>query len=180
MTTARPSPSSPPVQRADLPPITVDKLAEIGLFGALSGDVLAHLAGTLKQVSSPPGEMIFREGDLAHEMFVLLDGEAEVVKKSRVGREHRVALLGPSDSFGEMSLIDMQPRSATVRSVAPSRLLRVSSEDMDALYRYDLKSYALVTLNIARDLSRRLRVTDGILAEFTANVLEDYVFARRR
>jgi CRP/FNR family cyclic AMP-dependent transcriptional regulator len=179
MNTARPSPSTP-VHRAELPPITVDKLSELGLFGALSGDVLSHLAGTLKQLASLPGEMIFREGDLAHEMFVLLDGEVEVVKKSRVGREHRVALLGPSDSFGEMSLIDMQPRSATVRAVAPSRLLRVSSEDMDALYRYDLKSYALVTLNIARDLSRRLRVTDGILAEFTANVLEDYVHAHRR
>jgi CRP-like cAMP-binding protein len=179
MSTARPSPSTP-VHRAELAPITVDKLSELGLFGALSGDVLAHLAATLKQFASLPGEMIFREGDLAHEMFVLLDGEVEVVKKSRVGREHRVALLGPSDSFGEMSLIDMQPRSATVRAVAPSRLLRVSSEDMDALYRYDLKSYALVTLNIARDLSRRLRVTDGILADFTANVLEDYVNARRR
>src|SRR5580700_4008335 len=179
MTNARPAPSSP-VHRAELPAITVDKLSEIGLFGALSGDVLAHLAATLKQVSSLPGEMIFREGDLAHEMFVLLDGEVEVVKRSRAGREHRIALLGPSDCFGEMSLIDMQARSATVRAVAPSRLLRISSEDMDALYRHDLKSYALITLNIARDLSRRLRVTDGILAEFTANVLEEYVSSGRR
>jgi CRP-like cAMP-binding protein len=165
--------------RADAPPLTIERLRELGLFGALSDEVLAHLASSLKQLSALPGEMIFREGELAHEMFVLLDGEVEVVKKSRAGREHRVALLGPSDCFGEMSVIDMQARSATVRSVAPSRLLRVSSEDMDALYRYDLKSYALITLNIARDLSRRLRVTDGILAEFTANVMEDYVFARR-
>jgi hypothetical protein len=46
---------------------------------------------------------------------------------------------------------------------------------MDALYRHDLKSYTLIILNIARDLSRRLRVTDGLLADFTANVLEEYV-----
>jgi CRP/FNR family transcriptional regulator, cyclic AMP receptor protein len=180
MTNARHTPLHPVAgHRAETPPLTVDKLREIGLFGALSDEVLIHLASTLKQLAAMPGEMIFREGDLAHEMFVLLDGEVEVVKKSRAGREHRIALLGPADCFGEMSLIDMQARSATVRSVAPSRLLRISSEDMDALYRHDLKSYALITLNIARDLSRRLRVTDGILAEFTANVLEDCVFARR-
>jgi CRP/FNR family cyclic AMP-dependent transcriptional regulator len=180
MTNARQTPLHPVApHRAEAPPLTVEKLRDIGLFGALSDEVLIHLASTLKQHTALPGEMLFREGDLAHEMFVLLDGEVEVVKRSRAGREHRIALLGPADCFGEMSLIDMQARSATVRSVAPSRLLRISSEDMDALYRHDLKSYALITLNIARDLSRRLRVTDGILAEFTANVLEDYVFARR-
>jgi CRP-like cAMP-binding protein len=181
MTNARHTPLHPvTAHRAEAPPLTVEKLREIGLFGALSDEVLIHLASTLKQHTALPGEMLFREGDLAHEMFVLLDGEVEVVKKSRAGREHRIALLGPADCFGEMSLIDMQARSATVRSVAPSRLLRISSEDMDALYRHDLKSYALITLNIARDLSRRLRVTDGILAEFTANVLEEYVSGGHR
>ena len=91
------------------------------------------------------------------------------------GRETRVALLGANDAFGEMSIIDMQPRSATVRALAPSRLLKISTEEMDALYRHDLKSYTRIVLNIARDLSRRLRVTDGLLADFTANVLEEYV-----
>jgi CRP-like cAMP-binding protein len=165
--------------RPEPPPITVDRLREIGLFGALSDEVLSHLVKVLKQLTVIPGDAIFREGESAHEMFVLLDGEVEVVKKSRAGREHRIALLGPGDCFGEMSVIDMQPRSASVQAVAPSRLLRISSEDMDGLYRYDLKSYALITLNIARDLSRRLRVTDGILAEFTANVIEDYVMRGR-
>jgi CRP-like cAMP-binding protein len=166
--------------RSEPPPVTVEKLRDVALFGALSDEVLAHLVRTLKQIAALPGETIFHEGESAHEMFALLDGEVEVLKKSRTGREHRIAMLGPSDCFGEMSLIDMQPRSATVRSIAPSRLLRISSEDMDALYRHDLKSYALITLNIARDLSRRLRVTDGILADFTANVLEDYVTRRSR
>ena len=76
-------------------------------------------------------------------------------------------------------MIDMQARSATVRALAPSRLLKITSEDMDGLYRSDLKSYTLIVLNIARDLSRRLRVTDGILADFTANVLDEYVVAKK-
>ena len=104
-----------------------------------------------------------------------LDGEIEVLKKSRRGRETRVAILGPNDCFGEMSIIDMQPRSATVRALGPARLLRITTEEMDQLYRHDLKSYTLIVLNIARDLSRRLRVTDGLLADFTATVIEEYV-----
>jgi len=161
------------------PPIHAAQLREIGLFGALSDEVLAHLVGTLTQLRAQAGDLVFREGDAAREMYVVLDGEVEVLKKSRRGRDMRVAILGPNDCFGEMSLIDVQPRSATVRVLAPARLLRMTSEDLDGLYRHDLKSYALITLNIARDLSRRLRVTDGILADFTANVLDEYVGGSR-
>ena len=158
-------------------PVTPATLREIGLFGALSDEVLQHLASTLHTLRVPPGDTIFREDDAAREMYVVLEGEIEVVKKSRRGRDMRVAILGPSDCFGEMSIIDMQNRSASVRALAPSRLLRMASDDMDALYRFDLKSYTLIVLNIARDLSRRLRVADGILADFTANVLDEYVAA---
>jgi CRP-like cAMP-binding protein len=161
-------------------PVTAQQLREVGLFGALSDDVLEHLARTLHVHRFAPGDTIFREGDPAHEMYVVLDGEVEVVRKSRKGRDHRIAILGPTDCFGEMSLIDVQPRSATVRALAASRVLRVTSEDFDKLYRHDLKSYALVTLNIARDLSRRLRVTDGILADFTVSVLDEYVVTPKR
>jgi CRP/FNR family cyclic AMP-dependent transcriptional regulator len=168
---------TPRDSRPDVP-VTVAALRDIGLFGALSDDVLDHLTKTLKTMRSAPGDAIFKEGDSAREMYVVLDGEVEVIKKSRRGRDMRVAILGPADCFGEMSIIDMQHRSASVRALAPSRLLRITSEDMDALYRFDLKSYTLIVLNIARDLSRRLRVTDSILADFTANVLDEYVVAK--
>jgi len=162
-------------------PLSSVALREIGLFGALSDEVLGHLATVLKTARVAPGDTVFREGDGgAREMYVVLDGEMEVSKRSRRGRDMRVAILGPNDWFGEMSVLDMQTRSATVRALAPSRLIRFTSEDMDALYRFDLKSYALIVLNIARDLSRRLRVTDGILADFTANVLDEYVAASKR
>ena len=87
----------------------------------------------------------------------------------------RVAVLGPSDWFGEMSIVDIQPRSATVRALAPGRLVRVTPADLDTLYRHDLRAYAIVILNLARELSRRLRVADGIVADLVANVLESYV-----
>ena len=168
------SSSQPRIPTADAPP-SIDRLREIGLFGALSDEVLEHLAKNLQQRRVQPGTTIFQEGDAAHDMFVVLDGEVEVLKKSRRGRVQRVAILGPSDAFGEMSIIDVQPRSAMVRALAPTRLLRIAAEDLDALYRQDVKSYAIVVLNVARDLSRRLRVTDGLLADIAANVLDEYV-----
>jgi CRP-like cAMP-binding protein len=133
------------------------------------------LAGTLSVQRPESGEVVFREGDDANAMYVVVGGEMEVLKKSKRGTEARVALLGPGDWFGEMSIVDIQPRSATVRALAPSRLLRVSAADLDALYRYDLRSYSLIVLNLARELSRRLRVADGILADLISNVLEHYL-----
>ena len=155
--------------------ISPAELRSIGLFGALSDEVLTHLAGALSVQKPESGEVVFREGDDANAMFVVVGGEMEVLKKSKRGTESRVALLGPGDWFGEMSIVDIQPRSATVRALAPSRLLRVSAADLDALYRYDLRSYSLIVLNLARELSRRLRVADGILADLISNVLDHYL-----
>ena len=151
------------------------ELRDIGLFGALSDDVLTYLA-TLLTVETPPvGATLFREGEDANAMFVVISGEVEVLKKSKRATEARVAVLGPGDWFGEMSIVDIQPRSATVRALAPSRLLRISSADLDALYRHDLRSYAIIILNLARELSRRLRVADGILADLISNVMDQYL-----
>jgi CRP-like cAMP-binding protein len=155
--------------------VTPSELRGIGLFGALSDEVLTHLASTLSVHAPESGEVVFREGDDANAMYVVLHGEMEVLKRSKRATEARVALLGPGDWFGEMSIVDIQPRSATVRALAPSRLLRVSAADLDALYRYDLRSYSLIVLNLARELSRRLRVADGILADLISNVLDHYM-----
>jgi CRP-like cAMP-binding protein len=151
------------------------ELRNIGLFGALSDEVLTHLSAALAAQAPSAGETIFHEGDDGRDMFVVLGGEVEVLKRSKTGMDARVAVLGPGDWFGEMSLVDIQPRSATVRTLAPARLLRITASDLDALYRHDLKSYSLVVLNLARELSRRLRVSDGILADLVANLMDSYV-----
>jgi CRP-like cAMP-binding protein len=158
--------------------IVASDLRNIGLFGALSDEVLAFLASMLTVVKPTIGETVFREGDEANAMYVVLAGEMEVTKKSRGAVDARVAVLGPGDWFGEMSIVDIQPRSATVRALAPGRLIRISAADLDALYRHDVRSYAIIVLNLARELSRRSRVADGILADLIANVMDSYVAKR--
>lgn len=158
--------------------IPAHDLRNIGLFGALPERVLDDMAAELAVVELPAGTYVFREGEPASCMFVVVQGDVEVLKRSRAGVDSRVAVLGPGDWFGEMSIIDVQPRSATVLTVSPTRLLRITAADLDRLYRSDLKSFALIVQNIARELSRRLRVADGILADLIANVTETYVKRR--
>jgi CRP-like cAMP-binding protein len=155
---------------AENPP-SIEDLRRVGLFGAISDDVLEFLAARLVLLQPDPGTLVFREGDSARDMFVVMGGEMEVLKRSQTGIDARVALLGPGDWFGEMSILDVQPRSASVRVLSPCRLLRVSAADLDSLYRHDTKAYSIIVLNIARELSRRLRVADGLLADFVINVM---------
>jgi CRP/FNR family cyclic AMP-dependent transcriptional regulator len=155
-----------------------EQLREIGLFGGLDDEVLRTFIAELEVCELAPGSVVFKEGESGREMFVLLDGEVEVLRRSKRGHETRVAVLGPGDWFGEMSILDVLPRSASTRVVAPVRLLRLTAQDLDALYRKDLRSYSLLVLNIARDISRRLRVADGLVAELVTNVTDEYL--RRR
>jgi len=154
---------------------TLERLRNIGLFGGLSDDMLRSFAADLAHVELTAGTSVFHEGESGREMFVILDGELEVLRRSKRGHDTRVALLGPSDWFGEMSILDVLPRSATTRVVAPARLLRITAHDLDALYRRDLRSYSLLVLNIAREMSRRLRVADGLLAELVSNMADVYL-----
>jgi CRP-like cAMP-binding protein len=159
---------------------TLGQLRDIGLFGGLDDAVLASFAGGLELRDLEAGTVVFREDDSGRELWVILEGEIEVLRRSRRGHDTRVAILGPGDWFGEMSVLDILPRSATARVLAPARLLKLTAHDMDALYRKDIRSYSLLVLNIAREISRRLRVADGLLAELVTNVMDEYTRRRAR
>lgn len=162
-------------EQTAVPRLTPDTLSAIGLFGGLDDETLTALADSLSLERAPIGQDVVTEGGLEPEMFIVLGGELEVLKHGRCG-DVRVALLGPGDWFGEMTILDVQPRSATVRTVAPSLLLRLTSEHVEnLLYRRSLRSYSIFITNVARELSRRLRVADGILAQTYVSLTESYV-----
>jgi CRP-like cAMP-binding protein len=106
-----------------------------------------------------PGEIIFSEGDDSREMFVVLEGNVEVVKISARGGEVKLAALDRGEFLGEMSLLESLPRSATARAVNRVRLLAIQPGGFLLKIRRD----PTFAFEIMQSLSRRIRVTNEAL-----------------
>ncbi|MCA9581155.1 MAG: cyclic nucleotide-binding domain-containing protein [Myxococcales bacterium] len=157
------------------PTVSADMLKGIALFDGFDDEARGRLARTLPTAHFEVGQLVIREGDDDREMFVVLSGELEVHKHSPAGHEVRVALLGPGDWFGDMSIVDPQERSASVRVLAPTMALRIAAIELEGKLRdEDLRTYALLMRNIARELARRLRVADKILSQLVLTVGDTY------
>ena len=145
-------------------------LARIPIFAGLPERVLTRVAEVARAFELGEGDELVGEGDQARSMFVVRDGELEICKRGRNGAEFCLALLKSGDCVGEMSLVDIQPRSATVRARGPVILYALDQADLAKLYETDLEAYALLVHNIAREISRRLRCADQVLVDVGAAV----------
>jgi len=103
-------------------------LARARLFDGLSRVELQRIASLTVERRAAAGEVLCRQGEPGHELFVVVQGEA-VVERSR----RRVASLGPGDVFGELALLDRAPRAATVTARTAMRLLVLGELDFTAL-----------------------------------------------
>lgn len=143
----------------------IEALQRMPIFGGLRRDILELLVGAAEMTSVPRNQYFFRENDRATAMFVLETGEVSVLK-SWNAKEYEIGRLGPGDCFGEMALIDLFPRSASVRAVQDCSAITLSMESVHRLYEQDLEQFALILMNIGRELSRRLRIADEHLFSF--------------
>ncbi len=104
------------------------------------------------------GELIFSEGDLGTEMYIVHEGQVEIL--SRVGDEDRLlAVLEKGDFFGEMALLEDRPRAGSVRALTDVRLLQINGATFDQM----LRDNPEIAVRMMRKLSRRLRETDDLL-----------------
>lgn len=101
---------------------TADMLARVPLFQELTKKELSALAGAAKEVNHPAGAILAKEGDQGLGFFLIAEGTAKVSVDGRTRRK-----LGPGDSFGEISLLDEGPRTATVTAETPVRLYGITS-----------------------------------------------------
>jgi CRP-like cAMP-binding protein len=106
------------------------------------------------------GELAFREGDLGTEMFILQEGQVAILKEVD-GQEQQLAVLEKGDFFGEMSLLEDLPRTASARALEDCKLIRINGATFDQM----LRSRPEIAVRIMRKLSRRLRHTDQLLQE---------------
>jgi CRP/FNR family cyclic AMP-dependent transcriptional regulator len=129
----------------------IDLLKTVPLFSGLSLKQLNEVARHLEEVPVPRGIMLAREGQPGNEFFVVLEGKAAVRRRGR-----RIATLGAGDFFGEMSLLDGAPRSATVAAETDGVVLVMQRREFGAL----LDRVPGLLKKIAVGLSQRLREAD--------------------
>jgi ribosomal protein S18 acetylase RimI-like enzyme len=132
-----------------------ERLAAIPLFRACSDDQLRTLATLTTELDVARGTVLCREGEVGREWFVVDEGAATV---SITGDE--VAMIGRGGFFGELSLLDGEPRTATVTAATDMRLFVMSGPEFTQL----LSDFPLVSRRILRDVGARLRVADSRLA----------------
>ena len=100
------------------------------LFTALDDASAATLRASMTEVKVAKGKTIFKEGDIGDRLFVVVEGKLKLGTSSGDGRENLLSILGPGDMFGELSLFDPGPRTATATAVVDSRLLALANDQV--------------------------------------------------
>ncbi|MBR0796025.1 Crp/Fnr family transcriptional regulator [Bradyrhizobium jicamae] len=141
-------------------------------FGGLSDRSLDLLISMLVERRFEVGAAIVAEGEPGRSMFVVHSGRLVVSRLGHSGRSIRMAGLEPGDFFGEMTLIEMQNRSASVAAQSPTVLFELTARNLYTYYKADIHAYVLVMQNINRELCRRLRRADDRIAELLMHQAE--------
>jgi CRP-like cAMP-binding protein len=138
-----------------------DVLSRAPLVSALDDDAAAALRASMTEVTLPRGETLFREGDSGDCLYVITDGKIKLGRAAADGRENILAILGPGEMFGELSLFDPKPRTATAVAVVDSTLMSLGHEALDQL----LTGRPAVAESMLAALAQRLRRTNESLAD---------------
>ena len=106
----------------------VDRLMRLPLFGELDHHDLSHIAARVNEVELAAGDVLIEQGSMPYDVFVLEEGTVEVVRDGQ-----QVATLGAGEVVGEMGLIDLTRRTATVRATSPVRAVVLQVADLEAM-----------------------------------------------
>jgi CRP-like cAMP-binding protein len=126
----------------------VQLLAGVTLFDGIGPDGLTMVADRAVEVDFPEGRAIVRQGEVGTGFFLITTGRARVVRDGAT-----IAELGPGDFFGELSLLDREPRIATVTAEAPTTCMAIASWEFETL----LESQPRLAIALLRGVARRLR-----------------------
>ena len=137
-----------------------DQLSKITLFQGLTPDALALIAQVATEESHALGTKIFQHGDTGDKLYFVMEGKVRISRDVPGMGEEALAVLGPGQVFGEMSLIDDSPRSADARVHERCRLMAIPKDGFeDLLFLHKDLAYE-VLWNIVRTLTSRLRETN--------------------
>lgn len=145
-------------------PVLLDALAATPVLAGISPEALQLLAKEGIVHDFRADEVVVREGDSGHSFYILVEGDVEVIKNLESPHAVTLATLHSRNFFGEMCVVDPVPRAATVFAITPVRAIEVKAATLHHLFQKMPDQYAIVLLNLARDLVRRLRALDEAFA----------------
>jgi CRP/FNR family transcriptional regulator, cyclic AMP receptor protein len=134
------------------------------IFAGLSDDTIDYLFSEAKLIKRAKGDYFFHESDKGHDLYIIQHGAAVVVK-SWENIEYILAQLHFGDCFGEMELIDICPHSASVIAAEDSEVIVIKHNSITHLLEKSLEEYAIIMMNMGREVSRRLRTANEIILE---------------
>ncbi len=137
-------------------------LQNMPIFGGIRDDILEFILETAEIVFVPAGEYFFRENEIGNSMFVLEKGKIAVTKSWKE-RDYLLMEMREGDCFGEMSLIDLGPRTASALAIEDCSAIKLSNSNILRIYRKDLEQFTIIQMNMGREVSRRLRNMDNSL-----------------
>jgi CRP/FNR family transcriptional regulator, cyclic AMP receptor protein len=150
-----------PRRSGRLSAVDIDVVRKAPLFAALDDEAAAALMESMTTSRLDRGNILFREGDQGDRLYVIGEGKIKLGLTSADGRENLLAILGPGEMFGELSLFDPGPRTATATAIAETQLLALGHEDLDSF----LLGRPAVAANLLTALARRLRRANETLAD---------------
>src|SRR5688500_15989531 len=109
-----------------------DVLRSAPLFSALDDDAANALSASMVEVRLERGQVLFNEGDLGDRLYVVTSGKVKLQRTSADGRENVLAVIGPGEMFGELSIFDPGPRSSTAAAITDLTLLELGQADVRA------------------------------------------------
>jgi len=142
------------------------QLNRLAIFGGLSEEERALVGALLEERLYEPGATVVEEGAPGRELYVIHEGHGDVLKRAPDGHEVKIAELGPGACFGEMALVGIMRRSATVRARSALRALVLPYAKVGRLADEHPRTFTMLVMNLARELCRRLQHADAVLGEF--------------
>ena len=136
-------------------------LARAGLFQGVAGEAAEALASSLQYADYARGETVFLEGEQGDTLYIVLTGKVKIGRRATDGRENMLSVMGPSDMFGELSLFDPGPRTATATVVTEARLASLAHTSLKPW----ITDRPEIAEQLLRVLARRLRRTNDALAD---------------
>jgi len=132
---------------------------ELPVFGGLKQETISSLLSMASCLIIKKGDILFEEGERSPLMYIIQKGQIGIIKRSD-NKQYLLRTLSDGDCVGEMALFDFMEYSFSAYALEDVNLIGISSANLLEVYKQDLEQFTLIQMNIAREVSRRLRYAD--------------------